>query len=314
MSPRKISNAPQRSASRPGALQALALTIVTSLVAASLSACSSILLAPRHPAATAAVDRLLSGDDTLHAEAKVEIQSLGEGAMPELRERFQSSDGEQRLSIIELATTIGSPDKIAIDILRRGSQDESAAVRRSVAFRSAHLQELYPPLSPILLPLMWDSNPEVQAAAINTLSVFPTELSMKDSDLESLMRSSSPLVVAAASSTALTRSAPELREAAVEVLPNLVGEMMNPSPLIRAAVIIAIGKYGKTAEPAIPPLAGSLSYDPLPEIQLQAAIALLRIETPAARKIAIPALKSFSKSENSAIATMATQALEGAKE
>lgn len=287
---------------------AFALSIALSALF-SLSACSSTLLAPRHPVAPAAVDRLLSGDETLHAEAKVEIRSLGSGAMPELRERFHEGTSEQRASIIELATTIGKPEPILIDLLREAARDNSSAVRELVAFRAAKREDLYPLLSPIILPLIWDTDPQVQSAAITSLAVFPPELSITDRDLEILMHARSPLVVAAATSVALARPSGSLHRLALEVLPDLVGEMMNPSPLIRAAVIIAIGKYGRAAELATAPLSGSLSYDSIPDVRLQAAIALLRIHTPSAVEVAVPALREFSKSKDPALADLARNAL-----
>jgi HEAT repeat protein len=149
----------------------------------------------------------------------------------------------------------------------------------------------------------------VQAAAITTIGGFSSENSLTASELEELMRSESPLVVAAAVTAALPRPEQSLKEVTIEVLPVLVGEIMNPSPLIRAAVIIAIGKYGPAASPAAPPLAGALEHDQVPEIRLQAALALLKTKMRSARAVALPALQEFAKSPNPALAGPAQRVL-----
>jgi hypothetical protein len=288
------------------------LTILTACVVLGVmafSACSKVSLLPRHPEARGAVARLLSDDPLLQQEARVEIVALGEGAMPELRERFDAGTPEQRKKIVELVSTIGKPDAVVRDVFAEGGKDASPSVRQVVAFRCAQFPQLQQDLFPTLHALAFDSTPEVQAAAITSLSGFSAQHSLSANELETLMRNSSPLVVAAAATTATSRPEPALQQTAREVLPDLVGEIMNPSPLIRAAVIIAIGKYGPAAGPAAPPLAGALAHDPLPEIRLQAAISLMKTKMRSARAVAMPALQEFATSANPALSGPAQRVL-----
>lgn len=288
------------------------LTILTASIVLGVmafSACAKVSLHPRHPEARGAVSRLLSDDQLLQSEARVEILALGEGAMPELRERFDEATPEQRKKIVELVSTIGKPESIVRDVFIEAGRDSSPAVRQVVAFRSSQFPQLQRDLFSTLHALAWDGTPEVQAAAITSLSGLSAQNSLSADELEKLMRSPSPLVVAAAATTAISRSEPALQQTAREVLPDLVGEIMNPSPLVRAAVIIAIGKYGPAASPAAPPLAGALAHDPLPEIRLQAAIALMKTKMRSAKAVAMPALQDFAKSPNPALSGPAQRVL-----
>ena len=288
------------------------IIIVTACVVVTVmtvSACAKFSLLPRHPEARGAVDRLLSEDQLLQTEAQVELLALGEGAMPELRGRFGDGDPEERRKIVEIVSIIGKPTEVVRDVFIEAGRDSSPAVRQVVAFRSAQFPQLQRDLFPTLHALAFDAAPEVQAAAITTLGDFSAESSLTASELEQLMRSESPLVVAAAATVALPRSEQSLKELTIKVLPVLVGEIMNPSPLIRAAVIIAIGKYGPAASPAAPPLAGALSHDAVPEIRLQAALALMRTKMRSARAVALPALQEFAKSPNPALSGPAQRVL-----
>lgn len=288
------------------------VTIVSAVIALgvmAISACAKLSLLPRHPEARGAVNRLLSEDPLLQSEAQVEILALGEGAMPELRERFGDGDPEERKKIVEIVSTIGKPTEVVRHVFIEGGRDSSPAIRQVIAFRSAQFPQLQRDLFPTLHALAFDATPEVQAAAITTLGGFSAENSLTASELEQLMRSDSPLVVAAAVTAALPRPEQSLKQETIEVLPVLVGEIMNPSPLIRASVIIAIGKYGPAASPAAPPLAGALQHDQVPEIRLQAALALMKTKMRSARAVALPALQEFAKSPNPALAGPAQRVL-----
>ena len=288
------------------------VTIVSASVVLAImasSACAKLSLLPRHPEARGAVSRLLSDDPLLQREAQVEIMALGEGAMPELRERFGDGDPEERKKIVEIVSTIGKPPEVVRDVFIHAGRDSSPAVRQVVAFRSAQFPHLQRELFPTLHTLAFDATPEVQAAAITTIGGLSAENSLTANELEQLMRSDSPLVVAAAVTAALPRPEQSLQEVTMEALPALVGEIMNPSPLIRAAVIIAIGKYGPAASPAAPPLAGALEHDQVPEIRLQAALALMKTKMRSARAVALPALQDFAKSPNPALAGPAQRVL-----
>jgi len=273
------------------------------------SACARLSLLPRHPEAKGAVDRLLSDDQLLQSEAQVELLALGEGAMPELRARFGEGNPEERKRVVEIVSTIGKPSEVVQDVFVEAGRDSSPAVRQVVAFRAAQFPHLQRELFPTLHSLAFDATPEVQAAAITTLRGFSAANSLTADELEQLIQSESPLVVAAAVTAALPRPEQSLKEVTMEALPILVGEIMNPSPLIRAAVIIAIGKYGPAAGPAAPPLAGALAHDQVPEIRLQAALALMKTKMRSARAIALPALQEFAKSPNPALAGPALRVL-----
>lgn len=282
-------------------------TVVMTFMA--MSACTNLSRAPRHPAAPGAVDRLLSEDPLLQSEARVEVTALGAGAMPELLSRLDEASPEQRRRIVELVATIGKPEEIVRDVFIMAGKDSNPSVRQIVAFRAAQYPSQQEELFPTLHALAWDGTPEVQAAAITSLSAFSPRYSLTAEELDQLMRSPSPLVVAAAVTAAVARPEPMLQETAREVLPILVGEIMNPSPLVRAAVIIAIGKYGPAAAPAAPPLAGALAHDSVPEIRLQAALALMKTKLRSAKAVAIPALQEFAKSPNPALSGPAQRVL-----
>ncbi len=274
-----------------------------------ISACAKLSLLPRHPEAKSAVDRLLSDDQLLRDEARVELLALGEGAMPEIRERFDEGSPVERHTMVEIVATIGKPSQVVRDVFVEAGRDPEPQVRQFVAFRSAHATEFHHDLFPTLHTLAFDGLPEVQAAAITTLSGFSPPDTLSSEELLRLMKSESPLVLAAATTMALSRPERELQEATRKALPILVGEMMNPSPLVRAAVIIAIGRYGPAASPAAPPLAGTLAHDPVPEIRLQAALALMKTKMRSAREAALPALQEFATSANPALAGPAQRAL-----
>jgi HEAT repeat protein len=288
----------------------IALLAACAVAAAmAFSACARLSPLPRHPEARGAVDRLLSDDQLLQREAQVELLALGEGAMPELRARFDEGNPDERKRIVEIVSTIGKPSEVVRDVFVEAGRDASPAVRQVVAFRAAQFPQLQRELFPTLHSLAFDATPEVQAAAITTLGGFSAANSLTADELEQLMQSESPLVVAAAVTAALPRSEQALKEVTMEALPVLVGEIMNPSPLIRAAVIIAIGKYGPAAAPAAPPLAGALAHDQVPEIRLQAALALMKTKMRSARAVALPALQEFAKSPQPALAGPAQRVL-----
>lgn len=274
-----------------------------------ISACAKLSLLPRHPEAKGAVDRLLSDDQLLRGEARVELLALGEGAMPEIRERFDEGSPEERLKMVEIVAVIGKPREVVRDVFVEAGRDPEPQVRQFVAFRSAHFSDLQHDLFPTLHTLAFDTVPEVQAAAVTTMSGFGPPDTLSSEELLRLMKSESPLVLAAATTMALPRPEQELQEETRKALPILVGEMMNPSPLVRAAVIIAIGRYGPAASPAAPPLAGTLAHDPVPEIRLQAALALMKTKMRSAREAALPALQDFATSPNPALAGPAQRAL-----
>lgn len=286
----------------------LSSAALTTLVTVTVS-CSPLSSYPVHPQANAATERLLSDDTLLQSEAHTELLTLGEGAMPVLRRRLEKAPSAERLRILEVMSQIGAPEPLLIESFQIGAEDSSADVRRLVAFRAGHIQGHQQEIAPLLRPLIRDDNEQVQAAAISTLGAFEQPNSLSDTELRSLLESDSPLVVATTAGIAITNSNPVVLEAARAALPELVGDLASESPLVRAAAIIAIGKYGPLASPAAGPLVGALSTDPLPQIRLQAALALLRLKNKAAEAVAIPALQQFALDPNPTLSGPAQRVL-----
>jgi HEAT repeat protein len=288
----------------------LPVSLAAFLTFATLCAgCSSLSTYPVHPQANAATDRLLSDDSLLQVEARTELLTLGEGAMPQLRRRMDKASSTERLRVLEVMSLIGKPEALLIEASQIGAQDSSPEVRRLVAFRAGHIDGHRDELASMLQPLIWDDNDQVQAAAITTLGAFDEAHGLSDGQLRSLLSSNSHLVVATTAGIAITNSDPTVQEAARAVLPELVGDLASESPLIRAAAIIAIGKYGPLASPAAGPLVGALSTDPIPQIRLQAALAIMRLKNKAAEAVAIPALQQFALDSNPALSGPAQRVL-----
>ena len=262
-----------------------------------------------HPQANAATDRLLSDDSLLQAEARTELLTLGEGAMPVLRRRLEKAPSAERLRILEVMSQIGKPQALLIEAFQVGATDSSPEVRKLVAFRAGHIEGHPKELALFLRPLLRDENEQVQAAAISTLGAFEQPDSLSDTELRSLLESGSHLVVATTAGIAITNTNPVVHEAATAALPQLVGDLASGSPLIRAAAIIAIGKYGPLASPAAGPLVGALSTDPVPLLRLQAALSLMRLKNKAAEAVAIPALQQFAVDPNPALSGPAQRVL-----
>ncbi len=288
-------------------LAVLAFTLVSTCGCAGLSV--SLSRYPTHPQAEAAVGRLLSSDMTLVNEARRELSILGEGAMPILRSNMDTTQAVGRSRIMEVASALGAPVELVADILEKGARDESPDVRQSAAFYAGRFPQLSDRLGPMLTTLASDTNPQVRAAALSSLGAYPSSVQLPVDDLMRLINDPNILVAASAASLATKRMEPRLQVAARDALPRLVGKLDDPSPANRAVILFAIGHYGPLAEPTIPPLKTILARDKVPEVRLQAAIALLKINTPASRKAAAPALKSFARNPNPKLSAAAQSAL-----
>jgi HEAT repeat protein len=279
----------------------------------SLGGCTGLPFAlaryPTHPQAEAAVGRLLSSDATLISEAKREISILGDGAMPVLYKSMDSANAVGRVRIIESASLIGTPPELAARVIEKGAEDEAPNVRQSAAFHAGRFPHLSEQLGPVLIELAKDTNPQVRAAALSSLGGYPVTAQLPAEDLAELTRDSNVVVAASAASLAIKRPEPRLQIAARDALPILVGKLQDPVPANRAAVLFAIGHYGKLAEPTIAPLTKTLQRDKVPEVRLQAAIALMKINTHASRKVAVPALKSFTGNPDPRLSGAAQSAL-----
>jgi HEAT repeat protein len=264
---------------------------------------------PTHPQAEAAVERLLGSDPTLVREASTEIEILGESAMPVLYRSLDSAAEPARLRILKSAAGIGTPEELLLGIIDKTSRDEAANVRRSTAFYAGQFPQLSAELGPILITLAEDPEPSVRAAALSSLGGYPSSTQLTADTLVNLVRDPNVIVAASAASLAIRRPEPEVQIAAREALPHLARKIQDPVPAHRAAIIHAIGHYGTSAKPSIPTLKLVLEKDKVPELRLQAAIALMRINTPASRKLAVPALKSFANSKEEHVRVAAQSAL-----
>lgn len=289
---------------------ALSLIISSTVL---LTGCGGLSLTlsryPTHPQAEAAVERLVGSDPTLVHEASTEIGILGESAMPVLFRSLDSATEPGQLRILNSATSIGSPQELLVGILEKAARDEATNVRRSAAFHAGQFPQLSAELGPLLISLTEDPDPSVRAAALSSLGGYPSSTQLPEESLVSLVRDPNILVAASAASLAIRRSEPEVQLAAREALPNLASKIQDPIPAHRAAILFAIGHYGTLAKPSIPTLKLVLEKDKVPEVRLQAAIALLRINTPASRKLAVPALRSFAKSKDERLKVAAQSAL-----
>lgn len=264
---------------------------------------------PRHPLAIQSVERLVSDDPLLQKEARVELVAFGPAAMPDLAERFGTSGPEARYRILDVATEIQRPTALLVELYAQGSKATLPTTRKFVAYHASQFPDLASELAPFLKPLIHDAVPEVQAAAITTLGNFHSPNTMDDEEVIPLTRSDNLQVAAAAAAVAIERPNERARDAAQRTLPRLVGGLASPSAAIRSSVIFAIGKYGSYAVAAEKPLVTIAQDDPLPEIRVQGALALVRIGTPSARQSAIPALQAVAQSNNPTLARAALSIL-----
>jgi HEAT repeat protein len=242
-------------------------------------------------------------------EAKKEIEILGEGALPILSSNMDAANAVGRIRIMESASQIGAPPELVTQILEKGGRDEAPNVRQSAAFHAGHFPQFSDQTGPLLIALANDTHPHVRAAALSSLGGYPASVQLPVEDLVQLTRDSNVVVAAGAASLAIKRPEPGLQIAARDALPVLVGKLQDPVAANRAAVLFAIGHYGALAEPTVPPLKKTLEKDKIPEVRLQAAITLMKINTPASRKVAVPALKKFSLSSDPKLRVAAQSAL-----
>ena len=280
-----------------------------------IAACSGVQLDtisryPRHPQASQAIERLESDDKLLQKEARVELISLGSGAMPDLAEKFEQTSPETRLAMLDIATSLREPTPILVRLFTLAAKDSSASLRQFVAYRSSLFPALAPSLALIIRPLLSDDVPAVRASAITTLGNYTPPQALESRELLSLMSDENLQVASAAAAVAIVRPEDPVQRMARAVLPKLVGGLKSTSTAERAAVIYAIGKYGIVATPAIRPLTEILASDPETEIQVHAAVALMKIGSREAQESARPALESFANGEDPALARAAQTILQ----
>jgi HEAT repeat protein len=261
------------------------------------------------PLAKPAVDRLLSSEELLQKEAVVELSSLGEHAMPELVARFAEASVSSRIQILNLAITIREPGALVAEVFALAAADEDATVRFAAASSATKLPEYADLLSPVMQTLLSDPLGDIRATALATLGGFPGYPRPEASELLGLLKDRDAIVAATASNLALKRREPYVQAAARATLPRLIGALRAPQPSTRAACLLAIGQFGVDASPAVAPISNVLKSDPVPEVRLQAALALRRIGTPAALTLATKYLDEFKKHPDPVISKAAKAAL-----
>jgi HEAT repeat protein len=230
--------------------------------------------------------------------------------MPDIAEEFEKSSSETKLSMLDIATTIREPTPILVNILTLAAKDSSPSLRQFVAYRSSLFPALAPSLAVIVRPLVSDEVPAVRAAAITTLGNFTPPDTLQSPELLPLMSDDNLQVVSAAAAVAIERPEEPVQRIARAILPKLVGGLKSTSTVERAAVIYAIGRYGIVANPAVRPLTEVLRSDTETEIQLQAAVTLMKIGSREAQDSARPVLESFANGGNPALAQAAQTILQ----
>lgn len=260
---------------------------------------------PTHPQAVPAVSRLLSEDPVLIEEAQVEVRSLGEGATPEMLRAMGSASSEGKLRLLEAATSIGKPPAVIGRMYELAVRDPDKKIRLAAAFQAGRDPVLARQISPAIERLLADPIPEVKAAGLNSLANLDDRKALSSEKLAHFINDNNALICATAVSISLARADPLLEPLLRRTLPRLVTQLHNPQPATRAAVITALGQYGNAAAPTVPPLISVAKDDKVPEVRLQAAVALMRIGTPAAKEAAQQTFVEFSSSSNAALQAIA---------
>lgn len=260
---------------------------------------------PTHPQAVPAVSRLLSDDSVLVGEAQVEVQSLGDGATPEMLKAMSTASSEGKLRLLESATTIGKPPAVVGRMYYLAVRDPDEKVRLGAAFQAVRAPALASQTSPALERLLADTVPEVKAAGLKSLATLNDRKALTSQRLAGFINDSNPLICATAVSIALSREDSLLEPLLRKTLPRLVTQLHNPQPASRAAVITALGAYGEAAAPTVPPLISVARTDNVPEVRLQAAVALMRIGTAPAKAVAHETFVEFAASSNPALKALA---------
>lgn len=296
--------------SSPRGKKAVICCIALVSLLAQLSGCIFVKSYKRDARAPELVKTYLSASNTEVPKALGEILTVGPGSMPELRDSFTpSAPVESRTRILHAAASIAKPSSLLEDILVLGLTDSDPSVRQVAAFRCSQFPSLALPLSQTLRPLLRDESAPVRSAAFSALGSFPPPQGLSSEELIRGMRDADFGVSAQAAAIATKRPEDALQQESQQTLVNLLTALEDPSPATRAAVVFAFGQFGKKASPVIQPLSIFMQREQIPEVKLQAALALVRIGTATSKKVAVPLLRSYAKSKNPIFRSMATDAL-----
>lgn len=286
-----------------GVLAAAALLLL-------LSSCTFVKVYKRDEKAPAAVQAYLQAVGRDIPKSMSAVIALGPLAMPDLRDAFATeSSAEKKTRILHAAATIAKPASLLESIFAMGFTDIDPSVRHVSTFRAGQFPSLAPQLHNNIRALLRDNAQQVRSAAFSTLGSFPAPYNLTPEELIRGMRDADFGVAAQASAIASKRPEEKVQQEARQSLVNLLSALEEPSPATRAAVVYAFGQYGKKAAAVIQPLTIFMQREQIAEVKLQAALALVRIGTPASKKAATPTLQMFAKSKNPFIRTTAVDAL-----
>jgi HEAT repeat protein len=284
----------------------LASILATSL----LSGCIFLKSYKRDEKAAEAVKAYIKAENPEVPKTLSAVLAIGPGAMPDLRDTFANAENvDSRTKVIHAAATIAKPASLLESILTMGLSDADPSVRQVAAFRCTQFPSLAPTLSQSLRPLLRDVSAPVRSAAFSALGSYPPPHTLSTEELIRGMRDADFGVSAQAAAIATKRPEDTLQHESQQTLVNLLTALEDPSPANRAAVVFAFGQFGKKASPVVQPLSIFMQREQIPEVKLQAALALVRIGTPPAKKVAVPLLRSYAKSRNPIFKSIATDAL-----
>ena len=283
-----------------------------------LVGCSSVLEFPRHPQANFAVARLVSDDPLLVKEAKVELASLGPGAMPALRDALTQSPPEKQIIILDAALTIGSPQEVLEEIVAQVAKCPVPAIREMVPGRVASIastpSSLVARMRGYTIPdtlrtLLTDESSASRLAALRALSKLDSPDSLPEARLWPLFHDPEQLVRVTAiligAERGISFDSPGRDDASVL----LQSALQDERPIVRATAAKALGTLQTKSIAAVPALIAMLQNEKQPVVRLQVAIALSRIGTPPALQATIPVLRELSQSPDAPVRVAATAAL-----
>lgn len=268
---------------------------------------------PRDNRAAHEVSTLMTASENDRYRQEKLVISLGEGAMPEIYDSLGHPDEKKRVRLIEAASSIGKPKALLVEIFQSGLLDSSSQVKAVSAFRAGQHRDLLPSLLIELRALLRDEDPQVRSTAYTTLGLISNAQKLTAEELVRGMHDIDFQVIARAAAVASQRNEKELRTESQQALVNLLSALEDPSPTVRASTVYAFGQYGEKASSVVAPLILFIEKEQIPEVQLQTALALMRIGTPAAIRGATPTLRKFSQSKFSALSSLAKNALKRVK-
>lgn len=286
--------------------------------ASTFAGCASVLGHPEHPQAAPAVARLLSDDQLLVKEAKVEIAALGPGAMPTLLKSVAQATPRQQATILDLAMQIGEPRELVEKIVRATSQSQNVAVREYVAKKAANLVTEPASLSGQIegtdiqstyQQLLRDPSATVRVLSFQALLKSPSTSALRDIDLETLVHDEDPRIMTASAVIAAERGQRFSDFTYVDVQPNLIKHLKDSRPSVRAASCKVLGLLGERATSAVPGLRELIATEGESTVRLQAASALTKIGEPSGIQTAIPVLRELAINKDSSIRIAATSSL-----